>query len=57
MGKLSKAVLGILFTLSLSLLSVARGQTFDLVINNGWIMDPESGLDAVRHLGVHAGVS
>jgi len=54
-GKLSKAVLGILFTVSLSLLSVARGQTFDLVINNGWIMDPESGLDAVRHLGVHAG--
>jgi N-acyl-D-aspartate/D-glutamate deacylase len=28
---------------------------FDLVIANGRVMDPESGLDAVRHVGVRAG--
>jgi N-acyl-D-aspartate/D-glutamate deacylase len=27
-------------------------QTYDLVIANGRVMDPESGLDAVRHVGV-----
>jgi hypothetical protein len=27
-------------------------QTFDLVIANGRVIDPESGLDAVRHLGI-----
>jgi N-acyl-D-aspartate/D-glutamate deacylase len=28
---------------------------FDLVIANGRVMDPESGLDAVRHVGIRAG--
>ena len=28
---------------------------YDLVIANGRVMDPESGLDAVRHLGIRAG--
>ena len=28
---------------------------YDLVIANGRVMDPESGLDAVRHLGLRAG--
>ena len=28
---------------------------YDLVIANGRVMDPESGLDAVRHVGVRAG--
>jgi len=30
-------------------------EPFDLVIANGRVMDPESGLDAVRHVGVRAG--
>jgi N-acyl-D-aspartate/D-glutamate deacylase len=30
-------------------------QTFDLVIANGRVMDPESGLDAVRHVGIRNG--
>jgi N-acyl-D-aspartate/D-glutamate deacylase len=34
----------------------AAAQSFDLVIANGRVMDPESGLDAVRHVGVRAGV-
>ena len=29
--------------------------TYDLVIANGRVMDPESGLDAVRHVGILAG--
>ena len=29
---------------------------FDLVIRNGLVIDPESGLDAVRHVGIRAGV-
>lgn len=28
---------------------------YDLVVANGRVMDPESGLDAVRHLGIRAG--
>ena len=29
--------------------------TFDLVVANGRVMDPESGLDAVRHVGIRSG--
>ncbi len=32
-----------------------RAEPFDLVITNGRVMDPESGLDAVRHLGIRSG--
>ena len=28
---------------------------YDLVIANGRVMDPESGLDAVRHVGIRGG--
>lgn len=30
-------------------------ETYDLVISNGRLMDPESGLDAVRNVGIHNG--
>src|SRR5512147_2654837 len=34
----------------------ARAQTtYDLVIANGRVMDPASGLDAVRHIGIAGG--
>jgi N-acyl-D-aspartate/D-glutamate deacylase len=33
----------------------ANAQSYDLVIANGRVMDPESGLDAVRHVGIRAG--
>lgn len=35
--------------------SLAASEDFDLVINNGRVMDPESGLDAIRHIGIIAG--
>lgn len=37
-------------------LAAAPVERFDLVIANGRVMDPESGLDAVRHLGIQGGV-
>ena len=33
----------------------AQGTTYDLVVANGRVMDPASGLDAVRHLGITGG--
>jgi dihydroorotase len=44
--------------LALVALWACRGEqmpTYDLVIANGRVMDPESGLDAVRHVGVSQG--
>ncbi|MBK9171344.1 MAG: amidohydrolase family protein [Bryobacterales bacterium] len=35
---------------------VAAGQTYDLVLRGGRVMDPESGLDAVRDVGISGGV-
>jgi N-acyl-D-aspartate/D-glutamate deacylase len=34
---------------------LAQAPEFDLVIENGRVMDPESGLDAVRNVGIRAG--
>ena len=39
----------------LPLLSAQSLPSFDLVIAGGRVMDPESGLDAVRHIGITAG--
>jgi len=33
----------------------AREKTYNLVIANGRVMDPESGLDAIRHVGITGG--
>lgn len=33
----------------------AAAEGFDLAINNGRVIDPETGLDAIRHVGVRAG--
>ncbi len=42
--------------LAVSLLAACgRGPTYDLVVANGRVMDPESGLDAVRNIGVRDG--
>lgn len=45
------------FLLLLGFLSAAAAfaQPLDIAINNGRVIDPESGLDAVRHLGIRAG--
>src|SRR5437868_9718363 len=35
--------------------ALAADDTYDIAILNGRVMDPESGLDAVRHIGIRAG--
>ena len=43
----------LLMLLTLALASAASAQqTYDIVISNGRVMDPETGLDAVRHVGI-----
>lgn len=42
-------------TLLLAAASCAPSASYDLVIANGRVMDPESGLDSVRHVGIRAG--
>lgn len=37
------------------LAAVGYGQRFDVVIAGGRVLDPESGLDAVRHVGIRSG--
>ena len=46
-----------LFLLPLRSTHIAQAQTsgLDIVIANGHVMDPESGLDAVRNIGIRAG--
>src|SRR5690349_20447258 len=42
--------------LSIAVAAPARAQaTYDLVVANGRVIDPESGLDAVRHVGITGG--
>ncbi len=41
--------------LVLPLLCAQSGPSYDLVIAGGRVMDPESGLDAVRHVGIRGG--
>ncbi len=36
-------------------MACGRGQTYDLVLANGRVMDPESGFDAVRNVGIRDG--
>jgi N-acyl-D-aspartate/D-glutamate deacylase len=37
------------------LTTIAAGQQYDLVIEGGRVIDPETGLDAVRNVGIHDG--
>jgi len=37
------------------ILATALSPSYDIVILNGRVMDPESGLDAVRHIGINQG--
>jgi len=47
----------LVFCLSLLALpaNLASAQQFDLVIEGGRVMDPETGLDAVRNVGIRGG--
>jgi len=41
--------------LALAAVVFVRAQSFDLVIANGRVLDPESNLDGIRHIGITAG--
>src|SRR4051812_44123329 len=53
--RLRKRTVGLCATLW-CLTVAALAQEYDLVIRNGRVLDPESGLDAIRNIGVQAGV-
>jgi dihydroorotase len=50
-----RAVLTLALAALLGLASGAAAEPFDLVLRGGRVMDPESGLDAVREVGIRAG--
>ena len=37
------------------LATIAAAQQYDLVLEGGRVMDPETGLDAVRNVGIRGG--
>ncbi len=45
-----------LFALTLATFTATAAETFDTVIANGRAMDPETELDAIRHIGISGGV-
>ena len=51
-----RAATTVLLAAALAMISASNGaETYDLVIANGRVMDPESGLDAVRSIGIRDG--
>jgi dihydroorotase len=50
--KLLRPLIAAALVLAAPFAATARQQGFDLVIANGRVIDPESGLDAVRHVGI-----
>ena len=55
MHKIFNSFIGVLFLALIPQLGMVAAEEFDLAINNGRVMDPESGLDAIRHIGIIAG--
>ena len=54
-GRLLPATL-LSLALGVAALPAAAAEWFDTVIANGRVIDPESGLDAVRNVGIRGGV-
>ncbi len=48
--------LALLFAVIFRVAPLPAAEAFDLVIANGRVMDPESGLDATRHVGIRDGM-
>ncbi len=45
-------LIGTLCFAALGPATLANGQTYDVVIRNGRVLDPESGLDGIRNVGI-----
>ena len=52
---LTLAFLLVVATVASNLCVLSADETYDVAILNGHVMDPESGLDAVRNIGIRAG--
>lgn len=46
----------VVFSLALALAAVCQATDYELAVNHGRVIDPESSLDAPRHLGIRDGV-
>jgi N-acyl-D-aspartate/D-glutamate deacylase len=55
MPRMRRLVAALLLGLATSSCGTAPQAAYDLVIANGRVMDPESGLDAIRHVGIRGG--
>lgn len=55
MGRISRLSIVLLITLAVGAGSSAAAQRYDIVIEGGRVMDPETGLDAVRNVGIARG--
>ena len=55
MRRLAFAPVVLLIAVAAGAATLLRAQTVDLVIANGRVLDPESGLDAVRHMAIASG--
>ena len=44
-----------LMVLLVTFAACTKSTSYDLVVANGRVIDPESGLDGVRHVGITAG--
>ena len=49
------AAVALLLCVGVQKIAFATAETYDVVIANGRVMDPESGLDAVRNVGISGG--
>ena len=52
---LTRAIIFGFLALASLLCVAANSQTYDVVISQGRVMDPESGLDAIRNVGISGG--
>ncbi len=50
-----RSIIAIALLVATAVVAGAQATTYDLVVANGRVMDPESGLDAVRHVGITGG--
>ena len=55
MDRISGLGIALLITLALGTGSAAAAQRYDIVIEGGRVMDPQTGLDAVRNVGIARG--
>ena len=54
-GRATLAALMLVAVMATAISSPVAAETYDVVINNGRVMDPETNFDGVRNVGVKVG--